>query len=189
MRQVEIFFKQNKPRFNGKQRAPAKGFFCEVNQIKKEMITMKNRKFTKSLSLILSVVLVAAMALFAVGCNGNQNEDLDNQGTTNLIENGSVVGQGEKSFTFTVVDGEGNEVSCEIKTDKTVVGDALLELGLIAGEPGAYGLYVKTVNGITADYDVDGSYWAFYIDGEYAMSGVDTTDITDGAVYMLKVEK
>ncbi|MBQ7014545.1 MAG: DUF4430 domain-containing protein [Clostridia bacterium] len=150
---------------------------------------MKNSKFTRSLSLVLSVVLVAAMALFAVGCNDNQNENLDYQGTTNLIENDSVLGEGEKSFTFTVVDGEGNEVSCEVKTDKTVVGDALLELGLIAGEAGAYGLYVKTVNGITADYDVDGSYWAFYIDGEYAMSGVDTTDITDGAVYMLKVEK
>lgn len=150
---------------------------------------MKNNRFTKTLSFILSAVLIAAIALFTVGCNGDQNEDLGNQGSTNLIENGSVLGEGEKYFTFTVVDGEGNEVSCEIKTDKTVVGDALLDLGLIAGDDGDYGLYVKTVNGITADYDVDGTYWAFYIDGEYAMSGVDTTDIAEGATYMFKVEK
>ncbi len=150
---------------------------------------MKNSRLTKSLSFILSVVLVAAMALFAVGCNGNQTEDLGNQGVAKTIENGSVLGEGAMSFTFTVVDGDGNEVSCEIKTDKTVVGDALLEHELIAGENGPYGLYIKNVNGITADYDLNGTYWAFYIDGEYAMTGVDTTEIVEGSVYMLKVEK
>ena len=55
------------------------------------------------------------------------------------------------------------------------MGDALTELGLIEGEDSEYGLYVKTVNGITADYDTDGHYWAFYVDGEYAQTGVDAT--------------
>jgi len=150
---------------------------------------MKNSKFKKSLSFILSVVLVAAMALIAVGCNGNQNDALDYQGATEVIENGSVMGEGERFFTFTVVDGEGNEVSCEVKTDKTIVGEALLDLGLIAGEEDMYGLYVKSVNGIFADYNVTGTYWAFYIDGEYAMSGVDMTDIVNGSAYMFKLEK
>lgn len=153
------------------------------------MITMKNSKLTRSLSFILSVVLIAAIALFTVGCNGSQNNDLGEQGTAKIIENGAFYGEGEKSFTFTVVDGEGNEVSCEVRTDKTVVGDALLELGLISGENGPYGLYVKNINGITADYDVNGTYWAFYIDGEYAMSGVDVTDIVEGSTYTFKVEK
>lgn len=47
----------------------------------------------------------------------------------------------------------------------------------------------KTVNGMTADYDKDGVYWAFYIDGEYAMIGVDATNITDGAQYAFRMEK
>ena len=47
----------------------------------------------------------------------------------------------------------------------------------------------KTVNGMTADYDKDGVYWAFYIDGEYAMTGVDATNITDGAQYAFRTEK
>ena len=47
---------------------------------------------------------------------------------------------------------------------------------------------MKTVNGITLDYDKDGKYWAFYVDGEYATSGVDSTPITDGASYALKAE-
>ena len=150
---------------------------------------MKNSKLTRSLSFILSVVLIAAIALFTVGCNGDQNNDLGEQGTAKTIENGAVYGEGEKFFTFTVVDGEESEVSCEVRTDKTVVGDALLELGLICGENGPYGLYVKNINGITADYDVNGTYWAFYIDGEYAMSGVDVTDIVEGSTYTFKVEK
>jgi len=40
-----------------------------------------------------------------------------------------------------------------------------------------------------ADYDVDQTYWAFYINGEYAVSGVDTTDIDENAVYKLERTK
>ena len=69
------------------------------------------------------------------------------------------------------------------------MGDALLELKLIDGEESQYGLYVKTVNGVTADFDKDKEYWAFYVNGEYAMSGVDTTEIEAGATYSFKVEK
>ena len=68
------------------------------------------------------------------------------------------------------------------------MGEALLELELIAGEEGQYGLYVTTVNGITLDWDKDGKYWAFYIDGEYATTSLDLTDITPGTTYSLKAE-
>ena len=87
------------------------------------------------------------------------------------------------------MDKDGNETNFEIHTDKEIVGEALLDLELIAGDEGEFGLYVKTVNGITADYDVDQTYWAFYVDGEYAMSGVDATTIEDGMTYAFKVEK
>ncbi len=93
-----------------------------------------------------------------------------------------------RSFSFKVVDEEGKETAFEIHTEQKTVGAALLELELIAGEESTYGLYVKTVNGVTVDYDTDGKYWAFYVNGEYAATGVDSTDITDGATYMFKVE-
>lgn len=80
-------------------------------------------------------------------------------------------------------------VTFTIHTDKDTVGEALLEHELIDGEDGAYGLYVKKVNGITADYDVDQSYWAFYINGEYAMTGVDMTEIVEGDTYRLEYAK
>ena len=88
-----------------------------------------------------------------------------------------------------MVDKDGKETKFEIHTDKTTVGEALLEVKLIEGEEGPYGLYVKSVNGITADYDVDQTYWAFYINGEMAMTGVDVTDVEAGATYSFKVEK
>ena len=68
------------------------------------------------------------------------------------------------------------------------MGEALAELGIIAGDESEWGLYVKTINGITADYDTDGTYWAFYIDGEYAMTGVDATEIDEEAIYSFAIE-
>lgn len=147
---------------------------------------MQKTQRKKLLSLILCMVLIAAMALFVTGCSDKTDKAAL---TTTVYESGSVIGEGNTSFTFTVVDIDGNESAFEVKTDKTTVGEALLDTGIIAGDDGDYGLYVKEVNGITADFDTDGTYWAFYINGEYAMSGVDTTDIEAGAAYAFKVEK
>ena len=148
---------------------------------------MNLKRVKKSLSLILCMVLIVAMALFTNGCNGGTEETAAVE--TNVSLEGGEIGEGSTEFAFTVVDGEGNETAFTVHTDKETVGDALLELNLIAGEQGDYGLYVKTVNGITADYDVDQTYWAFYVNGEYAMSGVDTTAVTAGDSYAFKVEK
>lgn len=97
-------------------------------------------------------------------------------------------GKGEKTIVVEVT-AEEKTVTFTVNTDKETVGDALFEHGLIDGDEGDYGLYIKVVNGITADYDVDKSYWAFYIDGEYATSGVDTTDVAEDVTYRLEYEK
>ena len=92
-------------------------------------------------------------------------------------------GEGATSFYFTVRDVDGTVTKFIIHTDKTTVGAALLELGLIAGDESDWGLYVTSVNGITADWDTEKAYWAFYINGEYAQTGVDATDIVADALY------
>lgn len=174
-------------------------------------MTRKSNK--KLLSLILSMMLIVAMAFSTTACSDNNTEqpngteagvqnvtgDADNstndsgqvegsQTENNAVLDTTVLGEGETTFLFTVTDADRNEKVYEIHTDKTVVGDALLELELIAGDAAEYGLYVKTVDGITVDYDTDGKYWAFYINGEYAMTGVDATPITEGEEYAFKVE-
>lgn len=155
---------------------------------------MKMTTLKKSLSLVLCIVLIAAMALFTTGCSDTQNDtNSENETVASQVSSVSdditVMGEGEKQFYFNVVDIDSNETKFDIRTNKETVGDALLELELIAGDDGDYGLYVKTVNGITADYDTNKTYWAFYVDGEYASAGVDTTEITDGMTYSFKVEK
>ena len=97
--------------------------------------------------------------------------------------------EGQKHITVTVVHKDGTEKEFSYDTAEEYLGTLLQAEGLIEGENGAYGLYVKKVNGIVADYEIDQTYWAFYINGEYAMSGVDTTDIVEGATYSFKVEK
>ena len=148
---------------------------------------MKKTNMKKMLSLFLCVVLIAAMALLTTACDNFNLKFWETPQETTASETETPIAK--KNFTFIVVDKDGKETSFAISTNKATVGDALLAESLIEGEPGAYGLYVKKVNGIVADYDIDQTYWAFYINGEYAFTGVDATPVEEGATYSFKVEK
>ena len=141
---------------------------------------MKRNSLKKWLSVIGCMVLIAALALTTTGC-GSKEEAPAPVGENNApVE---VLGEGATVFQFSVVDLEENETKFEIHTDETTVGAALMKLGLIEGEDGPYGLYVMKVNGIEAIYENDGSYWAFYENGEYGLTGVDMTDIDPSVAY------
>ena len=150
---------------------------------------MKTKGTKRMMAFLLNAILIMGM-LFATGCNSApavEAEPLSEMESVEITEN-TVLGEGQTKIVVSVTDGEGNETLFDVYTDKATVGEALLEVELIAGEDGEYGLYVKTVNGIVADYDVDQTYWAFYIDGEYASTGVDTTPVEEGKTYGFKVE-
>lgn len=100
----------------------------------------------------------------------------------------ATLGEGSTTIAVAVVAGD-KTVTLTIKTDKTTLGDALKENGLIEGEEGEFGMYVEKVIGITADYDVDKSYWALSKDGERLNTGVDGETVTDGAHYELTYTK
>ena len=146
----------------------------------------KKMNFKKLFSLCLCILLVAAIAMLTTACTKNTTTFTDGNTSTEIVE---TYGQGETTFTFCVSDKEGKEAYYTVNTDKKTVGEALLELELISGDEGPYGLYVKTVNGITLDYDTDGMYWAFYIGTEMAPTGVDMTDIVSGETYRLVAAK
>ena len=128
----------------------------------------RTRKFYRILSLVLLISLVAAMAISFVAC------DKPNDGGDETVA---------KTFTFVVKFADGTSKTYTIETTKNTVGEALVEKGLIAGEDSQYGLYVKTVDGVTLDYNTDGMYWAFYVNGQYASTGVEKTNIVDGETY------
>lgn len=137
---------------------------------------MKNVMQSKTLLSVLSLMLIVAMAFSFSACGNDSNNDT-----------GDV--KVEKTFVFKVVDLDGSEKTFDIKTEANTVGEALLAEKLISGEVGQYGLMVDTVNGIKYEYNADGAYWAFYVNGEYAMSGVDTTEIVDGTTYSFVATK
>lgn len=147
---------------------------------------MKNKTFIQSSVIVLLVVLIAAMALLC-GCTTTQPDEGGNAAssstTTTTAAKSQTVGEGETSFAFTVTFLDGSSKQYTVQTDKTTVGAALLEVGLIAGSDSEYGLMVESVDGVKLDYTADKAYWAFYVDGAYAMSGVDSTNIEAGKAY------
>ncbi len=153
---------------------------------------MKKTNNKKTLSVILSFVLIVVMALSMSGCTNNQtNVDVDttSPSTSEQKAEPTILGEGAVQFSFSVTHKDGSVAEFTIKTDKATVGEALLDLKLIDGEDGQYGLYVKTVDGEALDYDTDGMYWAFYENGAYAVKGVDLTEITTDAKYEFRAEK
>ncbi len=98
------------------------------------------------------------------------------------------VGEGEKAVEVAVKAGD-KDITITIHTDAENLGKALTENELVEGDQSEYGLYIKVVNGIRADYDKDGAYWAISKDGEMTPTGADTTAIADGEHYELTYTK
>lgn len=94
---------------------------------------------------------------------------------------------GGKQITIEVIDDAQASTMYEVSTDAEYLGDAIRETeGLaVEGTESEYGLMVDTVNGVVADYNENGAYWAFYVDGEYCMYGMDQQPIEDGQAYRI----
>ena len=129
------------------------------------------KKSRKTLLIVLILVLViAAMvaAWFYFGPNGVA---------------------GKKTITVEVTHLDGTTNTFEVKTAEEFLGPALENEKLISGSDSEYGLYVTSVCGIELIWSEENPhYWAFYINDEYAQTGVDSTEAEEGAVYLFKAE-
>lgn len=147
---------------------------------------MKHSSRFLSLLCVLLVLLFAATAM--TGCASTTNTaapQTEAPTEAPAPTEDQTPSSAELSFTLEVTLPDGTKRTHDVTTSSETVGAALLEEGLIAGDESEYGLYVTTVDGSTLDWDTDHMYWAFYVDGEYAMTGVDSTPILDGATYAL----
>ena len=138
---------------------------------------------TKAVAVI-SLLLIAVMIFTA--CNSNKVPAEGRWADATYLSD-TEFGKGSKTVNVTVKAGE-NEVVFTIHSDAKYLGDALLEHELIEGDQSEFGIYIKKVNGIVADYDVDKTYWGFYKNGQMVMSGVSTTEFADGEHYELVLE-
>lgn len=125
---------------------------------------MKKTKLTLAL-----LALMAAIALFA---------GLYRFSRPNVVT-------GTKSVTVSVVHSDKSIKTFAFDTDKTYLGDLLLSEGLVAGDQGAYGLYIKEVDGEAAVFEENGAYWALFEGDSYATQGADATVTEDGDMFSL----
>lgn len=88
------------------------------------------------------------------------------------------LGSGETQI-LVEVKAEDKSITLTINTDKSTLGEALKELNLIEGENGLY----TVVNGITADWNIDKTYWSLSVEGKTSMVGADSVELTNGGHY------
>ena len=124
---------------------------------------MKNKKLI--LTIVALVLVVAAMAAVYFATRPTAQE-------------------GSKAFTVTVIHSDGSEKKFEYRTDDENLGAYLEAQGLIDSTGADQGMF-HSVEGEKADWNVNQSYWAFYIGEDYAMTGIYDTNIEDGVTYKL----
>lgn len=95
--------------------------------------------------------------------------------------------KGAKAITIEVVDDAAASTIYEVNTDAEFLRQAMEEAdGLtFSGAESEYGLMVDTVNGIRADYNLDGAYWSFYVNDAYCNYGIDTQPVNDGDAFSI----
>ena len=129
---------------------------------------MKNNK-----KIVLAVVALVAVVAIALGL---------------WVALKPQAAQGEKTITVNVVFADGTQNSHTISTSEEYLRGALEQAALIAGEEGEYGLFVKTVDGVTAN-DANQEWWCITKDGEMLNTSADLTPIANGEHYELTLSK
>jgi len=133
-------------------------------------------------TVIILTLIVSVTPILLIAC-----EKSDSDGEISALSSEKIpaveIGEGRMTFRLEVTDDTGTIKAWNVNTDLSIVGDALLEVGLISGDVSSYGLMVTEVNGLASDFMANESWWAFYIGGEFAMTGVDSTDVEFGKVY------
>lgn len=85
---------------------------------------------------------------------------------------------GSKAITVEVVTSDDTK-TFNYTTDSEYLADVLLDEQLVSGSESEYGLFITTVNGITAN-DANQEWWCITKDGQMLETGASDTPINDG---------
>ena len=100
---------------------------------------------------------------------------------------GNEAATGEKkTFTLQVVHADGSTLEKEITTQQVYLANALFDEKILTEEDALQTGMYTIVDGEEASWEKDQAYWGFYVNGQYAIEGMNTTQIEDGAVYKLE---
>ncbi|MBR4026782.1 MAG: DUF4430 domain-containing protein [Lachnospiraceae bacterium] len=95
--------------------------------------------------------------------------------------------EGSKEITIEVINSKEESVIYEVKTDAKYLRQAMEEAdGLeFSGTDGEFGMMVDTVNSETVNYNINSSYWSFYVNGTLCNYGIDTQPIEDQDAFQI----
>lgn len=175
---------------------------------------MEKKNKAKILIAVLAVVLVALIAVFALLGNKNKtgtgvaestassgvtteaadkNEGTDSSGVTTAAnksdgtDSSGGTAAADKAIKVEVIMSDGSRKTLNLNTKAQTLREALEEHELISGDESSYGLFVKTVDGVTAD-DSKQEWWCFTKGGEMLTVGVDAIQIADGDTYEITLK-
>ena len=122
---------------------------------------------TKRIVVSLAALLIVVAALFGVY----------------RLTRGSA-SQGYKNITVDVIHRDGSLKTFAYDTNREYLGEVLTDEQLADGKTGAYGMFITTVDGETADA-ANQEWWCITKDGASLDTGADLTPIADGDKYEL----
>ena len=91
---------------------------------------------------------------------------------------------GAKSITVEVIHKDSSQKTFTCQTDREYLGEVLTDEELVSGEMGAYGMFITTVDGETAD-DANQEWWCITKSNERLNTSADQTPVADGEKYEL----
>lgn len=150
---------------------------------------MKN--LNKRILVLLAVLLTLATVLALAACTPDTGKTTSVADTTvsdttvadtTVADTTEKIGTGAKAVTVKVVDDKQNTITILVHTDAQFLRGVLEEAGLVAATEDSY---IKTVAGITADYDRDESWWCILLGENMTQLGASEQPVQDGEVYTL----
>lgn len=138
-----------------------------------------------------ALVILVALVFGAINLySSNKEKEEVTQVNNDIIVDGVKDTSNNKYITIDVINIDGTKQTYGVETDKQFLGEVVREVtGLtVEGDQTVTGLFVKTVNGVYADYNVNQTYWAFYVNDQYCQTGVDTQPVANGDKFKIVQE-
>lgn len=148
----------------------------------------KSKLATAIALLVLAVLVIGAICLYS----SNKDKDVEDAKVARkeVIVQGNKDTSNNKRITIEVINIDGSKQTYGIESDKQFLGEVVKEVaGLtVEGDQTPTGLFVKTVNGVYADFNVNQTYWAFYCNDQYCQTGIDTQPVAEGDKFKIVQE-
>ncbi len=142
---------------------------------------------------VLELLLFLLIVPFIMGCDQKTTQAVTTEGTT--LYSQEILG----TVTIEIITNGDNPATLEVETeyvsysvdveyleDDTLFG-LLSENFTLTYEESEYGRYLTSIGTLVPEEGTH-EYISFYIDDEYALSGVDETDLVDGQTYQFRIE-